>query len=64
MGESVFNLEEREIIVAKERNKESCFFSETAREYFKIYVEAKKIKFKERYNPDILFVNSSANQIK
>ena len=41
----------------------TVYFSERAREYFKRYVEAKKEKYKERYNPDILFVNGSASRI-
>ena len=63
LGENVFNLEEREMIVSSGKNSRVVFFSETAREYFKRYVEAKKEKFKERYNPDILFVNNSAGRI-
>ena len=47
-----------------ERNRRVVFFSERAKKYFKRYVEAKKEKFKEKYNPNILFVNSSANKIK
>ncbi|WP_300394426.1 tyrosine-type recombinase/integrase [Fusobacterium sp.] len=63
LGESVFNLEDRELIVISGKNSRVVFFSERAREYFKRYVEAKKEKFKERYNKDILFVNNSATRL-
>lgn len=63
VGESVFNLEKRELVVGNGKTLRTVFFSETAREYFKRYVEAKKEKYKERYNPDILFVNGSASRI-
>lgn len=63
LGERVFNLEDRELIVSSGKNTRIVFFSERAREYFKRYVEAKKEKFKDRYNPDILFINNSATRI-
>lgn len=63
LGESVFNLEDRELVVISGKNSRVVFFSERAREYFKRYVEAKKEKFKERYNKDILFVNNSATRL-
>lgn len=63
LGESVFNLEERELVVSNGKNSRVVFYSERTREYFKRYVEAKKEKFKERYNKDILFVNNSATRI-
>ncbi len=63
LGENVFNLEERELIVTSGKNSRVVFFSERAREYFKRYIEAKKEKFKERYNKDILFVNNSATRL-
>lgn len=63
LGESVFNLEKREILVSNGKTTRIVYFSETAREYFKRYIEAKKEKYKDRYNPDILFVNGSASRI-
>lgn len=63
LGENVFNLEKREIVVSSGKTMRIVYFSERAGEYFKRYVEAKKEKYKERYNPDILFVNGSASRI-
>lgn len=63
LGENVFNLERREILVSSGKTMRTVYFSERAGEYFKRYVEAKKEKYKERYNPDILFVNGSASRI-
>ena len=63
LGESVFNLEERELVVVSGKNSRIVFFSERAKEFFKRYIEAKKEKFKDKYNPDILFVNNSATRL-
>ena len=63
LGENVFNLERREVLVSSGKTMRTVYFSERAGEYFKRYVEAKKEKYKERYNPDILFVNGSASRI-
>lgn len=63
VGESVFDLDRRELYVANGKNRRVVFFSERTREFFKRYVEAKKQKYKERYNPDILFVNGSATRL-
>ena len=63
VGENVFNLDKRELIVSNGKNARTVYFSERAREYFKRYTEAKKEKYKDRYNPDILFVNGSATRI-
>ena len=63
VGESVFDLDRRELYVANGKNRRVVFFSERTREFFKKYVEAKKQKYKERYNPDILFVNGSATRL-
>lgn len=63
VGESVFDLDKRELYVANGRNRRVVFFSERTRELIKKYVEAKKKKYKEKYNPDILFVNGSATRL-
>lgn len=63
LGENVFNLEKREIVVSNGKTVRTVFFSETAREYYKRHLEAKKIKFKDRYDPDILFINNSATRL-
>lgn len=63
VGESVFDLDRRELYVANGKNRRVVFFSERTREFFKKYVESKKEKYKDRYNPDILFVNGSATRL-
>ena len=62
-GEQFFNLDKRELLVFNGKNNRIVFFSERTREYFKKYVEAKKEKYKEKYNPEILFVNGSGNRL-
>ena len=59
LSEMAINLNEREIIIANGKEIRRVFFSETARKYLKMYLEAKKIKFKDKYNENIIFVNSS-----
>lgn len=63
IGESVFDLDRRELYVTNGKNKRIVFFSQRTREYFKKYVEAKKEKYGEKYNPDILFVNGSGTRL-
>lgn len=62
-GEQFFDLDKRELLVFNGKNNRTVFFSERTREFFKKYVEAKKIKYKDRYNPEILFVNGSGNRL-
>ena len=63
VGENVFDLDRRELYVSNGKSNRVVFFSERVRKYFKEYVEAKKKKYKEKYNPDILFVNGSGNRL-
>lgn len=63
LGESVIDLEKREIVVSNGKITRVVFFSETAREYYKRHLIAKKRKFKDRYDEDILFINNSATRI-
>ena len=63
LSEMAINLNEREIIIANGKEIRRVFFSETARKYLKMYLEAKKIKFKDKYNENIIFVNSSADRL-
>ena len=63
VGENVFDLDRRELHVSNGKTNRVVFFSERVRKYFKEYVEAKKKKYKEKYNPDILFVNGSGNRL-
>lgn len=63
VGESLFDLDRRELYVSNGKSKRVVFFSQRTREYLKRYIEAKKEKYKERYNPDILFVNGSGTRL-
>ena len=63
VGEGVFDLDKRELYVSNGRSRRVVFFSERTREFFKRYIKAKKEKYKEKYNPDILFVNGSATRL-
>lgn len=63
VGEKVFDLNKRELYVTNGKGSRIVFFSQRVRKYFEKYIEAKKEKYKERYNPDILFVNGSATRL-
>ena len=63
VGEGVFDLGKRELYVSNGKSRRVVFFSERTREFFKRYIKAKKEKYKEKYNPDILFVNGSATRL-
>lgn len=63
LGEKVFDLDRRELYVTNGKSNRVVFFSERTREFFKQYIESKKEKYKERYSPDILFVNGSATRL-
>ena len=63
VGEGVFDLDKRELYVSNGKSRRVVFFSERTREFFKRYIKAKKEKYKEKYNPDILFVNGSATRL-
>ena len=63
VGEGVFDLDKRELYVSNGKSRRLVFFSERTREFFKRYIKAKKEKYKEKYNPDILFVNGSATRL-
>lgn len=63
LSEKAINLEEREIIIANGKEIRRVFFSETTRKFFKLYFESKKLKYKEKYNENIIFVNGSADRL-
>ena len=63
LGESVIDMEKREMKVGNLRGQRTVFFSERAKEYLKRYLEAKKIKFGDRYDENIVFVNGSAKRL-
>jgi len=62
LGENVVDIEEREINIVGSSSR-TVFFSRVAQKYLIEYLEAKKIKYKEKYNSDIIFVNGSATRL-
>ncbi len=62
LGENVIDLEEREIKIVGNSNR-TVFFSKIARKFLLEYLERKKEKYKEKYNPDIIFVNGSGTRL-
>jgi integrase/recombinase XerD len=62
LGENVINIEEREIKIVGSSSR-TVFFSTVAQKYLIEYLEAKKIKYKEKYNSDIIFVNGSGTRL-
>ncbi|ADO82315.1 tyrosine-type recombinase/integrase [Ilyobacter polytropus] len=63
LGESLFDLEKRQLRVTGGKQPRIVFFSERTREYFKRYVESKKKKYRAKYTADILFVNGSGTRL-
>lgn len=63
LGEDVFNLEEREVIVTSFKKSRIVYFSERTREFFKRYVAAKRERLKSKYKSDILFVNGAGTRL-
>lgn len=59
LGEKNFILAEREIQFFKNKKKRFLFFSEKCKNAFEEYIAIKKDKFKEKDNPDVLFINNS-----
>lgn len=63
LGEDVFDLEAREVIVTSFKKSRVVYFSERTKEFFKRYVEGKKEKLKDKYSKEILFVNASGDRL-
>ncbi|MCK5779497.1 MAG: tyrosine-type recombinase/integrase [Psychrilyobacter sp.] len=62
LGENVIDLEEREMKIAGNSSR-TVFFSSIAKKYLLKYLERKKLKYKEKYNLDIIFVNGSGTRL-
>ena len=62
LGENVIDIEEREVNIVGNSDR-TVFFSRIAKKYLLEYLEAKKIKYKEKYNFDIIFVNGSGTRL-
>ncbi len=63
LGEVNFNLEKREIYILKNKLSKTMYFSETCKEFYIKFLNSKKEKFKENYNPSIIFTNNSNERL-
>ena len=63
LGEVNFNLEKREIYILKNKLSKTMYFSETCKEFYIKFLNSKKEKFKEDYNPNIIFNNNSNERL-
>lgn len=63
LGEVNFNLEKREIYILKNKLSKTMYFSETCKEFYTKFLNSKKEKFKEDYNPNIIFTNNSNERL-
>ena len=63
LGEVNFNLEKREIYILKNKFSKTMYFSETCKEFYIKFLNSKKEKFKENYNPSIIFTNNSNERL-
>lgn len=63
LGEINFNLEKREIYILKNKLSKTMYFSETCKEFYIKFLNSKKEKFKEDYNPNIIFTNNSNERL-
>lgn len=63
LGEVNFNLEKREIYILKNKLSKTMYFSETCKEFYIKFLNSKKEKFKEDYNPSIIFTNNSNERL-
>ena len=59
LGELNFNLEKREVYLLKNKISKVLYFSQTCKEVYLKFLVAKKEKFKEENNSNIIFVNNS-----
>ena len=59
LGELNFNLEKREVYLLKNKISRTLYFSQTCKEVYLKFLIAKKEKFKEDNNTNIIFVNNS-----
>ena len=63
LGEVNFNLEKREIYILKNKISKTMYFSETCKKFYIKFLNSKKEKFKEDYNPNIIFTNNSNERL-
>ena len=63
LGEVNFNLEKREIYILKNKLSKTMYFSETCKKFYIKFLNSQKEKFKEDYNPNIIFTNNSNERL-
>ena len=63
LAEVNFNLEKREIYILKNKLSKTMYFSETCKKFYIKFLNSKKEKFKEDYNPNIIFTNNSNERL-
>lgn len=63
LSEQVIDLEKREAVVKNGKEIRIVFFSEMAKKYLNLYIEAKKIKYKDKYTKNIIFVNGIGTRL-
>lgn len=63
LGEVNFNLEKREIYILKNKLSKTMYFSETCKKFYIKFLNSKKEKYKEAYNPNIIFTNNSNERL-
>ena len=63
LGEVNFNLEKREIYILKNKLSKTMYFSKTCKKFYIKFLNSKKEKFKEDYNPNIIFTNNSNERL-
>ena len=63
LGEVNFNLEKREIYILKNKLSKTMYFSEICKKFYIKFLNSKKEKFKEDYNPNIIFTNNSNERL-
>lgn len=63
LGEVNFNLEKREIYILKNKLSKTMYFSETCKKFYIKFLNSKKEKFKEDYDPNIIFTNNSNERL-
>lgn len=63
LSEQAIDVDKREAVVKNGKEIRVVFFSEVTKKYLELYLEAKKIKYKEKYTRDIIFVNGAGTRL-
>lgn len=63
LSEGAIDLGKREAVVKNGKQIRVVFFSETAKKYLELYIEAKKLKYNEKYTKNIIFVNGAGTRL-